>query len=252
MKSYKLLLIALIVLLLIIFIGILIWLASQNSKPIDPLPITANKDDISVNDGKEDSSSDDKTVLHIRADTSMQVPLDDIVVNFEARYPHTQILVDYVPTKSLLNVTKDRVALSPTVTDILIAEEALSTERLLPLQSRLNSVDSNQVSASDSAVENGTTDISGDAVDSMESRSLVSFNYALKGEQPIDGVILTNNPAAVSFRNFMLSSDGQDILEQYEYRNIDGYQNAVDDLFKPTSSSDSSGDNLEFSEVLSN
>ncbi|MFP3366542.1 hypothetical protein R0J93_23140, partial [Pseudoalteromonas sp. SIMBA_148] len=45
-------------------------------------------------------------------------------------------------------------------------------------------------------------------------------------------------------RNFLLSSAGQTILEKYEYYNINGYENSVNDLFEPSSqASKASGNN---------
>ena len=57
----------------------------------------------------------------------------------------------------------------------------------------------------------------------------------MKEKQALEGVILTENTAAINFRNFLLSSTGQDILEKYDYYNIEGYKNSVNDLFNPTS-----------------
>lgn len=72
-------------------------------------------------------------------------------------------------------------------------------------------------------------------IDNAEARTLNSFSYALRDKQTLEGVILTENTAAINFRNFLLSSTGQDILEKYDYYNIEGYKNSVDDLFNPTS-----------------
>ena len=85
-------------------------------------------------------------------------------------------------------------------------------------------------------------------------RSLVSFSYALKNKQSVEGVILTNNPVAVTFRNFLLSSTGQDILKQYHYDNIDGYKSSVADLFNPGSTGKKAAEqpSLKIAEVLSN
>ena len=71
--------------------------------------------------------------------------------------------------------------------------------------------------------------------DNAEARTLNSFSYALRDKQALEGVILTENTAATNFRNFLLSSTGQDILEKYDYYNIEGYKNSVNDLFNPTS-----------------
>ncbi|WP_261863316.1 hypothetical protein [Psychrobacter sp. JCM 18900] len=47
-----------------------------------------------------------------------------------------------------------------------------------------------------------------------EIHTLNPFNYALKDEQALEGVILTDDTTAISFRNFLLSSTGQDILKK--------------------------------------
>ena len=90
--------------------------------------------------------------------------------------------------------------------------------------------------------------------DNKEARTLTSFNYALKDKQELEGVILTDRTVAVSFRNFLLSSTGQGILEKYDYYNINGYENSVNDLFQPTSrAKKASGDNpVDVADALSN
>ena len=57
----------------------------------------------------------------------------------------------------------------------------------------------------------------------------------MKNSKSLEAVILSDKPIAISFRNFLVSSTGQDILRQYEFDSIDDYQNSVDDLFNPTS-----------------
>ena len=90
--------------------------------------------------------------------------------------------------------------------------------------------------------------------DNTNTRSLSSFGYALRGEQAVDGVVLTQNPAAINFRNFLLSSTGQDILSQHNYTNIDGYKNDMDNLFQPSSrAKQATGElSVDVSDALSN
>ena len=90
--------------------------------------------------------------------------------------------------------------------------------------------------------------------DNTNTRSLSSFGYALQGEQAVDGVVLTQNSAAINFRNFLLSSTGQDILSQHNYTNIDGYKNDMDNLFQPSSrAKQATGElSVDVSDALSN
>ena len=82
----------------------------------------------------------------------------------------------------------------------------------------------------------------------------MSFSYALKNKQAADGVILTQNPVAINFRNFLLSSTGQDILSRHDYENIDGYKNEMADLFKSSSQGkQATGEHsVDVAEALSN
>lgn len=85
MKDYKLLLIGLILLLFIIFIGVLSWMWLQNRKNIDPLPIMS-RPDASADKSSEKEAMTAK-ILYLQADERLQVPLDNVIVRFEARYP---------------------------------------------------------------------------------------------------------------------------------------------------------------------
>lgn len=261
MKDYKLLLAGLILLLLIILLGIFTWLWNNNRKNIDPLPIMASTDakaktssDIEDNSNNKDAIT--TSILYVQAENQLQVPLDDVIIRFESRYPNIQILARYVPTPSLLTLPNTQVTDSsmtdndnlakkaaPSIVniDMIIADDRLTQNRLTPLQTLLNDaqaeINQNKINVngiaqdnSDNLTENSTT-----KTNHNEARILTSFSYAIKGAQTVEGVILTDNPFAVSFRNFLLSSAGQDILKQYDYDNIDGYKNSMDDLFNPTS-----------------
>ncbi|WP_250162537.1 hypothetical protein [Psychrobacter sp. WY6] len=65
---------------------------------------------------------------------------------------------------------------------------------------------------------------------------------------------MTENTAAINFRNFLLSSTGQDILAKYDYYNIEGYKNSVNDLFNPTSRTQeaSNANTVNVADALSN
>jgi ABC-type molybdate transport system substrate-binding protein len=234
MKDYKLLLAGLILLLLVIFIAIFTWLWSSNRKNIDPLPIMANANEPSATTQDEVNTLTDST-LYIKAEENLQAPLDDIIVSFESRYPHVQVLASYVPANDLLTLSDNNSSHNKrtelvTNVDMIIANDSLSADRLTPLQTELKS-------AQDKINQDKANIRNTDAVetDNAEARTLNSFSYALRDKQTLEGVILTENTAAINFRNFLLSSTGQDILEKYDYYNIEGYKNSVDDLFNPTS-----------------
>ena len=239
MRDYKLLLAGLILLLLIIFIAIFTWLWSSNRKNIDPLPIMANANESSATTQDEVNTLTDST-LYIKAEEDLQAPLDDIIVSFESRYPHVQVVPSYVPASDLLtlsnaNPSHDKRSELGADIDIIIANDSLSADRLTPLQAELKAAQDkiNQDKANISNTDDKKVDAA--ETDNAEARTLNSFSYALRDKQALEGVILTENTAAINFRNFLLSSTGQDILEKYDYYNIEGYKNSVNDLFNPTS-----------------
>lgn len=274
MRDYKLLLAGLILLLLIIFIAIFTWLWTSNRKNMDPLPIMANNNDTSSADNDENTIA--KSTLHIQAEDGLQAPLDAVIASFQARYPNMQILTNYVSSAALLTLsdndfsdshrTDDERASFLINTDLIIANGKLSQEHLAPLQEQLKTAQDkynqnklNDSSAQDKTAEDGVdeTDAEVDAQaksDNTNTRSLSSFGYALRGEQAVDGVVLTQNPAAINFRNFLLSSTGQDILSQHNYTNIDGYKNDMDNLFQPSSrAKQATGElSVDVSDALSN
>ncbi|GAF53283.1 LOW QUALITY PROTEIN: hypothetical protein JCM18900_11847 [Psychrobacter sp. JCM 18900] len=266
MKDYKLLLAGLILLLLTIFIAVFIWLWTSNRKKHRPIPIMASESEADPSTKGDESREIADSVLYIRAEEKLQIPLDDIIVSFESRYPHVQVLASYVPSNDLLTVPssgsiKDKLSDFVFDTDIIITnDDSLSTERVSLLQSELQqaqdrngqsqkSIDSASINdASDKNSDNSTHN------KDKEIHTLNPFNYALKDEQALEGVILTDDTTAISFRNFLLSSTGQDILKKYDYENISGYKNSVNDLFKPTSQAKTaSGDHaVDVTDALSN
>ena len=186
------------------------------------------------------------------------MPLDAVITTFQSRYPHVQIVTNYVNSAALLTLsdsefsdsdrTDDERASYVVNTDIIIANSKLSKERLSPLQEQLkaaqdkhnqskgNNNSAQEATAEDGLNKNNETEVATQAKsDNTDTRSLISFSYALQDTQAVDGVVLTPNPAAINFRNFLLSSTGQDILSQHDYNNIDGYKNDMDNLFKPSS-----------------
>ena len=274
MRDYKLLLAGLILLLLIIFIAIFTWLWTSNRKNMDPLPIMANNNDTSSADNNENTIA--KSTLHIQAEDGLQAPLDAVIASFQARYPNMQILKNYVSSAALLTLsdndfadshrTDDERASFLIDTDLIIANGKLSKERLAPLQEQLKTAQdkhnqnklndsSTQVKKAEYGVDEADAEVAAHAKsDNTNTRSLSSFGYALQGEQAVDGVVLTQNSAAINFRNFLLSSTGQDILSQHNYTNIDGYKNDMDNLFQPSSrAKQATGElSVDVSDALSN
>ncbi|WP_298970156.1 hypothetical protein [uncultured Psychrobacter sp.] len=239
MRDYKLLLVGIILLLLLIIVGVISWLWLKNSKNIDPLPILSREDVKSLQGESEEDSDAVKNdaaanTLYIQAQQPLQVPLDDVIVSFEARYPHMQVLTNYVPATDLLILDNTH------PTDLVIADDKLSDSLLALLEDELNSnVKNNIVNAPSSTKNSLVTDVknpeSQTTTENKEARTLNPFGYAMRESQTVEGVILSDKPLAINFRNFLISSTGQDILRQHEFDNIDGYQNSVDDLFNPTS-----------------
>jgi len=266
MKDYKLLLAGLILLLLTIFIAVFIWLWTSNRKNTDPLPIMASESEADSSMKGDESREIADSVLYIRAEEKLQIPLDDIIVSFESRYPHVQVLASYVPSNDLLTVpssvsTTDKLSNFVFDTDMIIAnDDSLSTERVSLLQSELPQVQhrngQSQQSTEGAGINDAADKNSNNNAHNKDKKihTLNPFNYALKDEQALEGVILTDDTTATSFRNFLLSSTGQDILKKYDYENISGYKNSVNDLFKPTSQAkNASGDlAVDVTDALSN
>ena len=254
MKDYKLLLVGLLLLLLMILIAVFTWLWSSNRKNMDPLPILASESEPMAGDTEQNADTSADRTLYLQIEDSLQIPLDHVIASFESRYPNVQVFTNYVPSTALLTLPNDNHngnESAPVVAhaDIIIADNVLSSERLLPLQTKLKDAQDKRSQSSvdtDDATQDSTdslnvselfseSDAATDTSDNTEARRLNSFSYALRDEHALDGVILTHNTVAINFRNFLLSSTGQDILKKYDYYNIEGYKNSVDELFKPTS-----------------
>ena len=264
MKDYKLLLAGLILLVLTAFIAIFTWLWTNNRKNTDPLPVMVSTNEtVAVEDGGDEVLPQ---TLYIRAEEGLQAPLDDIIASFRSRYPRIQVSASYVPANVLLAVskneaTKDSQLHSVFDTDVIIANEDLSTERIAPLQANIASASHKdpQHQTTGNTADTDVLDADKQDTDNAENdrkkiQTISTFNYAIKDEKALKGVVLTDSTTAISFRNFLLSSTGQQILEKYDYHNVDGYENSVDDLFKPTSrAKQPSGDNpVDVADALSN
>ena len=264
MKDYKLLLAGLILLLLTAFIAIFTWLWINNRKNTDPLPVmVSTNESTTVEDGGDEALNQ---TLYIRAEENLQAPLDDIIASFKSRYPRIQVSASYVPANVLLAVskneaTKDSQLHSVFDTDIIIANEDLSIERIAPLQANIESTlqkenrQQTTVNTADADVSNAENkDIDTSENNRKQIQTISAFDYAIEDKKALQGIVLTDSTTAISFRNFLLSSTGQEILEKYNYHNINGYENSVNDLFKPTSrAKKATGENpVDVADALSN
>ncbi|WP_058369902.1 hypothetical protein [Psychrobacter sp. ENNN9_III] len=196
MRDYKLLLAGLVLLLLAIFIGIFAWLWNSNRKNIDPLPITASTNEDTSTD--EDDSATTR-ILYVQAEDRLQVPLDDVIVRFESRYPKLQVLARYVETDELLDLPDLKALKSATTsdnnaidensrfivnTDIIMANDKITKDRLAPLQTSLKALQAERNKTVDTADTNLENDDKREntetSTDNKETRNLSSFSYALK------------------------------------------------------------------------
>ncbi len=268
MKDYKLL-VAGLILLLIICTVLFTWLWVNNRKNTNPLPIMAgeNEPKVIAEDDSETPISD--SILHIQAEKSLQEALDEVIVRFESRYPNIEVETNYVPSRTLLTLSDNPSNNKENTdfivsTDMIISNSSLPKKQLAPLQAELkaaqNEINQNQAD-SRQTVQNNKDSIIEDSAETgttqnshTDTRILNSYSYALKGDRMLEGVILTDNTAAINFRNFLLSSVGQDILKKHDYNNIEGYKNSVNDLFSPTTSSEKSSNetSVDVADALSN
>lgn len=237
MREYKLLLTGIMIGLALVFISVFFWLWSSNGKNTDPLPIMVNENASAHTQDNEPSLVNN--TLYIQAEDTLQTALDDLIVRFESRFPRVDVLVNYVPTKALLSLNaRQNERADTTQFDLIMAEGKLSEAQLAPLQFKLNDPKKRiQIKGVNHNQNDDRDNISTQSADhgNLEARQLTTFSYAIKHSETIDGVILTDNPIAATFRNYILSSAGQDILNKYDYDTIDDYQNSIDDLFNPSS-----------------
>lgn len=236
MRDYKLVFAGIVLLFILIIFGIFSWLWINNQKNTNPLPILSGKDVQLIQENTEEDSDEvksnaDANTLYIQAQQPLQVPLDEVIVRFEARYPQIQVLTNYVPATALLTLDNTN------ATNIVIADDQLSDSQLSLLQDELDrNVENNIVNPPvQSGADTDPEEAAAAAAENSETRTLNPFGYAIKNSQMLEGVIVSAKPVAINFRNFLISSNGQDILREYQFDDINGYQNSVDDLFNPTS-----------------
>ncbi|MDN6275775.1 hypothetical protein [Psychrobacter sp.] len=235
MKGNKRLL-AKLAILLIVVIALLMWLLKSfhiNLDPVPvlhPVPVTASKTDKQFLVYKHDHSDD---TLYLLAEDSLQQPLDNVIERFEARNPEKKVIVDYIPSNTMPQLPTYRAEVSEqentlSTTDMIIANGTLTTEQVMGFKTAL---DEHNDTAGDIADNNPT--VQHNTTDNINlqtpRRTPKVFSYSYRNGQALNGVVLTYNTLSVTFRNFLLSSPGQDILKEYDFYGIDEHQNSMDD-----------------------
>lgn len=205
MKGFAILKITL-ALLATILLGAFAWLWYNNQKHIDPLPILTYDPKSTVQNEALQKKAIDTAVI-IQADRALKPALDEVLSRFNQRFPDLTLNIHYVDQSQVLAVKNQTQA----PIDLII-----SNQHILP----------NQLKAMQTVIDN-------DRAKNETAQTLSPFGFALVSNQAIDGVIITDNPIATQFRNFLISSIGQEILARHGFNSIDNYKNQVDDLFNP-------------------
>ena len=221
MKKIKAILIGLILLTTTLFMAALSWMWQRNSLNVNPLPIPATSADLlaAANDRftsaetvglvTSDTQAVNPTSSHIQlcADRSIQPALDALITSFEQHYTDLNVVVTYTNSAP---ISKDCAVRHQ---DILLFAQPISAQTLDRIQSTANKPNNDSQSL-------------------LAAKSYVRpFSYSLQQKQRLMGVQLTDKAGAISLRNYLLSSMGQDIFTKFGYDNIDGYRNQVADLF---------------------
>lgn len=205
MKVIPVLMIAL-ALLAVILVAAFAWLWYNNQKHIDPLPILTYDPQSTVQNEARQKKNLETSVV-IQADRALKPALDDVLSHFGRRYPDLNPSIYYTNSSQIFVIeSQDR----PPV-DLIISNQNISPSQIKAMQ----------------------TVVDRSKAENKEAQTLSPFGFALVSNQAIDGVILTDNPIATQFRNFLISSTGQDILAKHGFKSIDNYKNQVDDLFNP-------------------
>lgn len=232
MIKLKLILIGSVLVTVTLLTAIFAWLWQHNQKDINPLPFPSSKTPLPnsvAHDMDEDRSTlpadNTLSIIHLCAISDIKEPLEAALVGFSHRYPHLSVQVTYSPHDSL---NKD---CPPEAQDIMLYSHPLSNETLQTLQHAINARNH----------------------PSSETDALIRpFNYTLQNNQRFEGALLSNKASAISLRNFLISSIGQDIFIDHGYDNIEGYNNRVDDLFNSNSNKTNAApdDSIEHNQSL--
>lgn len=252
MTKFKSILIGLILLAVTLLMAALAWLWQHNNKTINPLPIPTSKQELAnpVADETNDSvlgdmvnsgiDSDNKvkdadmntahSQVSVCADDVLRAPLNTAVVNFERRYANLNVKVVYLPRHQMLEPKPLITGCDIDHQDIVLFSQSIPTALLESIKDATNQAENPASSPPAITADAVATD------QQKPSETLANvrlFNYALKDKQRLEGALLSDKTAAISLRNYLLSSLGQDIFGRYGFDNIDGYNNQVDDLFNP-------------------
>ena len=230
-KKFKSILIGIILFTVTALITILTWLWQHNAKNVNPLPIPSNEleltkplpeDNENTLIATDQSIDANELVIQVCASSQINEALETALVSFNQRYPRLQVNLTYSDSPQLINECP------ADEQDVLLFTHTLSTATLKKLTDATN-ISSPAKQTTDNHAQSNETD---SAASISETRSNVRpFNYALFDGQRLEGAILSDKPGAISFRNFLLSSIGQDIFVDHGYDNIEGYNNRVDNLF---------------------
>lgn len=152
MKDYKLLLAGLILLSLLL-IAVFVWLWSNNRKNTDPLPIMSNNNKSVAMLNEDETNILADSLLYLQVENNLRAPLADIITRFESRYPHVQVVANYVSTSDIITLSKnnnhpskpDELVFS---IDMIIANN-ISRDELSILQKELNIVQDNTFNDAD-------------------------------------------------------------------------------------------------------
>lgn len=234
-KTLKTLLLALIFLLVALLIGVFSWLWQHNAKNISPLPIPSSNPDLadSLPDSGDNTSASNQSVaskpdpVRVCAANQMKEALEALLVSFSQRYPKTEVVANYTTASKLITDCP------ASQQDLMLFMQPLSAITMQSLKTS-SITQTSSSTATEAKPQLPANDHS--ALQHSETRSNVrAFNYALFEGKRLEGVLLSDHSAAISLRNFILSSTGQDILVEHGYDNIEGYNNRVDNLFNTNS-----------------
>lgn len=205
MKAFSLLMIAL-ALLATILLGAFAWLWYNNQKPIDPLPIATYGTKVTAENETQQKNKVQTTIV-IQADSALRPALDEVSSRFSQRYPDLKPSIHYTDSRQVFAINPQ----SQPPVDLIISHQNISLSQIAALQALIDRSNA----------------------PNQKAQTLSPFGFAIVSGQAIEGAVLTNNPIATQFRNFLISSSGQDILAQHGFKGIDNYKNQVDDLFNP-------------------
>ncbi len=210
MKVYPIFL-AVLALMTLAMVSTFGWLWYHNQQQLNPLPIVLSDQQLQL---ETPDQAPLNAALIIQIDASLKPAMTEILSQFNHRYPKIKIITSYVSRDEVFNLDHQ----ADGQPDIIITNQSLTQSQLNALQKQADNLADLQTQHS---------------VAKKNLSLLMPFSYAVKSQQSLEAIIITDNPVALQLRNFLLSSSGQDLLTQQGFEDIDGYKNQVDDLFNP-------------------